>query len=76
MVHHLDLTVTDLARSRAFYDLVLGHMGYARAVDHPHGSDWDRAGDGLFCSIGIIEAKGPNAARPHDRYAPGPHHIA
>ena len=32
--HHLDLTVSDLARSTAFYDVVLGSLGYARSADY------------------------------------------
>ena len=61
LVHHIDLTVTDKARSRAFYDAVLGFMGYRRAADYDHGSDWDREGE-PFHSIGILEARGDGAA--------------
>jgi len=75
LVHHIDLTVTDKERSRTFYDAVLGFLGYRRSADYDHGSDWDREG-GPFHSIGIIEAHGPGAARTHDRYAPGLHHLA
>ncbi|HKX87818.1 MAG TPA: VOC family protein [Sphingopyxis sp.] len=75
LVHHIDLTVTDKDRSRLFYDAVLGFFGYRRAADYDHGSDWDREGE-PFHSIGIIEAHGPGAARTHDRYAPGLHHLA
>jgi glyoxylase I family protein len=32
--NHLDLTVTDLARSTAFYDLVLTTLGYARSKEY------------------------------------------
>lgn len=76
LVHHIDLTVSDLARSRAFYDRVLSFLGYAASADNPHGTDWDWQGDGPFHSIGIVAFGGPNAARPHDRYAPGLHHLA
>lgn len=75
LVHHIDLTVTDKTRSRLFYDAVLGFFGYRRSADYDHGSDWDREGE-PFHSIGIIEARGEGAARTHDRYSPGLHHLA
>ena len=31
MIHHLSFPVTDLARAAAFYDVVLGPLGYSRA---------------------------------------------
>lgn len=76
LIHHIDLTVTDLARSRAFYDAVLCFCGYRRAADHDRGTDWDWQGDGPFHSVGIQLAKGAGAERLHDRYAPGLHHLA
>ena len=76
LVHHIDLTVTDLERSREFYDHVLTYMGYARTNEHPNGTDWDWQGDGPFHSIGIIAAKRTSAARAHDRFSPGLHHLA
>ncbi|WP_336978766.1 VOC family protein [Altererythrobacter fulvus] len=80
LVHHVDLTVSDLARSRLFYDAVLGFMGYARADDHANGTDWDWRGaaepGAPFHSIGIVLARGENAGRGHDRYSPGLHHLA
>lgn len=76
LVHHIDLTVTDVDRSRAFYDRVLGYLGYRRSQDYPDGHDWDRQGDGPFHSLGIKRAEGSGASRVHDRYAPGLHHLA
>ena len=76
-LHHLDLNVSDLKRSHAFYDRVLTRIGY-RPVDYsalgePAGFDWlAPAGAGRF-SIGLYPARG-NAS--HDRYSPGVHHIA
>ena len=76
-VHHVDLTVRDPGASRAFYEAVLGFMGYAVTDEHARGFDMDLNGaDGAFCSIGVMRADGPNAERPHDRYSPGLHHIA
>jgi catechol 2,3-dioxygenase-like lactoylglutathione lyase family enzyme len=66
LVHHIDLTVRDAARSRIFYDAVLGFLGYRRAADYDHGSDWDRDGE-PFHSIGIVEA----AFRPDCIILPG-----
>lgn len=80
-IHHIDLTVRDAHASRAFYESVLGFMGYALSKGNPFapdetGFDFDlRNGDG-FCSIGILSAHGDNAERAHDRYSPGLHHIA
>ena len=75
--HHVDFSVTDLTRSRPFYQAVLGFMGYAAGEDYgARGTDYDLRTPASFCSIGIRVSKGANAARTHDRYAPGLHHIA
>lgn len=80
LMHHIDLTVSDLVASRAFYDRVLGFLGYGRKADTPHGTDWDWLGGAdagaPFHSIGIVRYGGPDAGRPHDRYTPGLHHLA
>ena len=77
LVHHIDLSVGDLAASRPFYESVLGFFGYRVADVHPNGVDFDcRAPGGGFCSIGLLQARGDNAARAHDRYSPGLHHLA
>lgn len=77
LVHHIDLTVKDPAASRPFYEAVLGFMGYRVVSQHPRGYDFDLVSpNGGFSSIGIMRAQGPNAARAHDRYSPGLHHVA
>jgi len=68
-VHHLDLTVADLAGATAFYEAVLPLMGFRRMADCPEGPIW--LGDAV--EIGLQAARN---ARPHDRYAPGLHHLA
>ena len=80
-IHHIDLTVKDARASRAFYESVLGFMGYTLSKGNPFcadetGFDFDRRDGDTFCSIGILSARGDNAGRMHDRYSPGLHHIA
>ena len=75
-IHHLDLTVRHPQASRGFYAAVLGFMGYLEVADHDRGFDYDLRTDDGFCSIGIMQAQGPNAERTHDRYSPGLHHVA
>ena len=77
-VHHIDLTVTDLARSRPFYETFLGFMGYVLAEEFTDGRGYDfqcRSAAG-YSSIGIVLSQGANAARTHDRNSPGLHHLA
>jgi catechol 2,3-dioxygenase-like lactoylglutathione lyase family enzyme len=75
-VHHIDLSVKSPEASRAFYEAVLGFMGYVLKDDHARGFDMDLRTPEGFSSIGVMRATGPNADRAHDRYSPGLHHIA
>lgn len=82
-VHHIDLTVRDAKASFAFYESVLGFMGYRVSAPindfgdtDPNGFDFDLITDEGFCSVGILNARGVHAGRAHDRYSPGLHHIA
>ena len=76
-VHHLDLTVRDPWASCAFYDSVLGFMGYRRVNEDARGFDWELASPGGgSVSIGLKKAEGAGRERIHDRYAPGLHHVA
>ncbi|MEP0323639.1 VOC family protein [Bauldia litoralis] len=77
-IDHIDLTVRDPRASRAFYDAVLGFLGYRLASEHDRGFDWDLRDEtgGLVSSIGIMRATGDGLTRKHDRTAPGLHHIA
>jgi glyoxylase I family protein len=68
-VHHVDLTVSDLARSTDFYDRVLPLLGFRRSPSVPEGPIW--AGDGV--EIGLVAAHSP---AKHDRFTPGLHHLA
>lgn len=74
-VHHIDLTVSDPVAARSLYELFLGHAGFTLKNA---GEDW--AGFGLgnrrYPCITLVRAGGQNAARQHDRYSPGLHHLA
>lgn len=82
-IHHIDLTVKDAKASFAFYESVLGFMGYRLSAPindfgdtDPNGFDFDLTTENGFCSIGILNARGEHADRTHDRYSAGLHHIA
>ncbi|NIJ41427.1 catechol 2,3-dioxygenase-like lactoylglutathione lyase family enzyme [Parvibaculum indicum] len=77
LIHHVDLTVTDVARSAPFYDAVLSFMGYRRWQEDEHGIDWEHTGTpDLLPTIGIFNASAEGRAQKHNRYAPGLHHMA
>lgn len=71
-IHHVDLTVTDLARSTGFYERVLPLLGFRRMADCAEGPLWR----GMHTELGLQQARGAGAERGHDRYSPGLHHLA
>ena len=74
LINHLDLTVSNLTASCAFYDKVLGKFGYARSAEYAGDVPcWVLAASGAAVSIGLHQAK---LATPHDRYSIGLHHLA
>jgi catechol 2,3-dioxygenase-like lactoylglutathione lyase family enzyme len=75
---HVDLTVADLESSAAFYDRVLGRLGYCRLDGAGAGAPcWgiSDAHDGFF-TIALKPARPEATTARHDRYAPGLHHLA
>lgn len=74
---HVDLTVTDRDRSVRFYGQVLGRLGYQRVTEAAGAPCWQVGGGpgGVF-SIALQRARPGSAPKPHDRYAPGLHHLA
>ena len=70
-VDHIDLTVNDVARSGAFYQKVLGALGFRRGeVDGVVG--WGNA----YMTIAIQPAARDLAGADFNRYRVGLHHLA
>jgi catechol 2,3-dioxygenase-like lactoylglutathione lyase family enzyme len=68
-IHHIDLTVSDLAAATDFYGRVLPLLGFRRSASVPEGPIWA----GAQLEVGLVAAR---SRTPHDRYAPGLHHLA
>ena len=70
-VEHIDLTVNDVARSRAFYDKVLGELGFRKYEDENY-IHWSNA----QMTIAIRAASDAYRGAEFDRYRVGFHHLA
>jgi catechol 2,3-dioxygenase-like lactoylglutathione lyase family enzyme len=71
-IDHIYFSVSDLARSEAWYDLVLGQaLGFRKnrftLGDDPHVQFYNR-------QFGIV-LRPARVAHPHEPYAPGLHHF-
>lgn len=75
---HIDLTVSNLERSVAFYARVLGKLGYEPFVEAGAGAPcWGVAdSNGGVFSIALKASSSAGAERSHDRNSPGLHHLA
>ena len=78
-IDHLDLVVTDLERSLAFYRGLLAPLGYVRqsriAGERGECVTYLGRADGGG-SIGLRERQSDADGTPYDRYAVGVHHVA
>lgn len=74
LINHLDLTVSDLVVSSAFYDKVLGKIGYTRSSQYAGEVPcWELASADSAFSIGLHVATSSDL---HDRFSVGLHHLA
>jgi glyoxylase I family protein len=77
-IHHLDLVVTSLERSLAFYRPLLAPLGYVR-----DGAIAGERGERVVylnhiaggSAVGLRETQSPAHPTPYDRYAVGVHHV-
>ena len=76
-ISHLDLNVSDPARSLPFYGLVLGHLGLHQSLVSADRCIWEQSlpGGGSW-GIEVRAPREPTAGRRHERYAPGIDHLA
>lgn len=73
--HHLDLSVVDPEKSRPLYELFLAHCGFTLKSAGEDGAGFG-LGDKRYPCISLLQARGDNAGRAHDRYTSGLHHLA
>jgi catechol 2,3-dioxygenase-like lactoylglutathione lyase family enzyme len=73
-VHHVVLTVRDLAQAFPLYDTVLTALGYRLERRNDYG--WELETPSGSHSIHLARATEEGAKRAHDRYSPGLHHLA
>jgi catechol 2,3-dioxygenase-like lactoylglutathione lyase family enzyme len=76
-IHHLDLVVTDVERSKRFYSELLRGLGWAGVLDlqGERGEKiWYLQAQDTW--IGLREKQSDAHPVPYDRYAVGIHHVA
>jgi hypothetical protein len=59
---------------RAFYEALLGFLGYTRVKHEAALHVWDLVREGTI--LGGVALRAAHSARPHDRYSAGLHHLA
>ncbi|MFL5871524.1 MAG: VOC family protein [Solirubrobacterales bacterium] len=77
-VDHLDLVVTDLERSLAFYTALLEPLGFDRTseIEGERGERVVYIGGAGVASVSLRVAQSSAHPTPYDRYAVGIHHLA
>lgn len=72
-LNHLSLTVSNVEHSEAFYNAILGFMGYQQVEKNEKFIMWWSKDAGAI----LISAANPDSPnKVHDRYSPGLHHLA
>ncbi len=75
-IDHVVLTVREPQASFPLYDAVLRFLGYRLVGQDDAGFEWALEERDAAPSVCLMQARDGSAARPHDRYAPGLHHLA
>jgi len=74
-LHHVDLTVSDLALAKRFYQPVMEFLGYRMTEVTENDLGFASGGDD-GTGIMLHPAHPESRDRKHDRYATGLHHLA
>jgi catechol 2,3-dioxygenase-like lactoylglutathione lyase family enzyme len=76
-VDHLDLVVTDLELSLAFYNGLLEPLGFTRnsEIEGERGERVVYVGGSGGAAVSLRQAQSDAHATPYDRYAVGLHHL-
>lgn len=84
-LNHIDMSISDPARSIPFYAAFFEALGYKRwhydlpgfTGPNPQRATWGiRYPNGASFGIEVRPSHGENRDRAYDRYAPGVHHMA
>lgn len=70
-IHHIALSVSDMKRSEAFYNRLLGFMGYEQGEKTEQLILWASSHSAI-----TISPTNPHFNQKCDRYSPGLHHLA
>jgi catechol 2,3-dioxygenase-like lactoylglutathione lyase family enzyme len=68
MIDHTGIGVADVARSAAFYDAVLGALGFHREMQLPPDTGTDAVGYGLSYPIFWIDRFHPHSVKQHTAF--------
>lgn len=71
-LHHVELYVADLARTRSFWDWFLARLGYELFQQWPKGVSW-KLGDTYLV---FVQAETRHLGEPFHRCRPGLNHLA
>jgi catechol 2,3-dioxygenase-like lactoylglutathione lyase family enzyme len=69
MIDHTGIGVSDVARSAAFYDAVLGALGLTRIMQMPEGKGTDGIGYGRSFPVFWIDRFHPHGVKQHTAFA-------
>ena len=74
--YHVEINVSDFAKSVKFYEEFLTWLGYRRIYSHKIAAGWGIEGDTLGCNFWIIQDDAKYAKEGYHRKREGVNHIA
>src|SRR6516225_8078791 len=71
-IHHFQINVSDIGRSRKFYGAMLDRLGFAKVLEEPNIVEWKKSGIRII----IIQSPKKFLAKAYHRKQVGLNHIA